>query len=160
MTSKINLRIFLTARNEAGARLCFYIVSCDSVHRGNVPACIAGGIPACLAGLQATPRGEVEGSGLGGSPDPHLGGFQAHTQVDVNPGLTPGWRLYRSTPGGEGFQTQTWGGGGLSRPTPGVDIPACTETDNAPRTATAAGGTHPTGMHSSLKIGNMNYAFN
>ena len=44
--------------------------------------------------------GEVEGSGRGGSPGPHMGG-----------------------------------------------IPACTEAD-PPSTATAAGGTHPTGMHS------------
>ena len=46
--------------------------------------------------------------------------------------------------------------GGVSRPTPGGGpqahnqeggIPACTEADT-PQTATAAGGTHPTGMHS------------
>ena len=36
--------------------------------------------------------------------------------------------------------------GEVSRPTPGGSIPACTEAD--PPTATAAGGTHPTGMHS------------
>ena len=46
--------------------------------------------------------------------------------------------------------------GEVSRPTPGVspgshlvwDIPAYTEADPPPLTATAAGGTHPTGMHS------------
>ena len=56
-----------------------------------------------------TPRGEVEGSGLGGSPGPHfggspgphLGGLQAHT-----------WR---------GLQVHTQGG-----------IPACTEADTPP----------------------------
>ena len=122
MTSKINLRIFLPPATKLGQGYVFTRV-CDSVHRGDVPACIAGGIPACLAGLQATPRGEVEGSGLGGSPDPHLGGFQAHTQGVSRP--TPRGNLQAHTWGGlqahtqgEGFQTQTWGGG-LSRPTPG-----------------------------------------
>ena len=39
----------------------------------------------------------------------------------------------------------TWsGGGGL------VGIPACTEADPPGETATAADGTHPTGMHSCL----------
>ena len=42
-----------------------------------------GGIPPCIAGLQAHTQGEVEGSGLGGSPGPHPGGklrgLQAHT---------------------------------------------------------------------------------
>ena len=42
---------------------------------------------------------------------------------------------------------------GVSRPTPGGCIPACTEADPHPPphtqlTATAAGGTHPTGMYS------------
>ena len=42
------------------------------------------------------------------------------------------------------------GEGVVSRPTPGGGcIPACTEAYSpAPWTATAAGGTHPTGMHS------------
>ena len=73
-----------------------------------------------------TPRGEVEVSGLMGSPGPHLGGlkptprgFQAHTQGVL--------------------QAHTQGG-----------IPACTEADtpSPKKTANAAGGTHPTGMHS------------
>ena len=38
-------------------------------------------------------------------------------------------------------------GVGLQAHTQGWCIPACTEADN-PSTATAAGGTHPTGMHS------------
>ena len=40
---------------------------------------------------------------------------------------------------------------GVSRPRPrprGVCIPACTEADTPQQTATAADGTHPTGMHS------------
>ena len=55
-----------------------------------------GGIPAWVAGLwgvvsqhalqvsRPTPKGEVEGSGLGGSPGPHLGG---------SPG--PNWGVYQ-----------------------------------------------------------------
>ena len=39
-------------------------------------------------------------------------------------------------------------GRGVSRPTSGGCIPACTEADVPQHTATAAGGTHPTGMHS------------
>ena len=68
-----------------------------------------GGIPACLAGFQpgGVSKGEVEGSGFGGSPGPPL----------------------------------VWG----------VCIPACTEADPPPM-ATAAGGTHPTGMHSCSRI--------
>ena len=41
--------------------------------------------------------------------------------------------------------------GGVSRPRPGGCIPACNEADTPPQTATAAGGTHPTGMHSCLR---------
>ena len=79
---------------------------------GGIPACIASGIPACLSGLRGegvvsqyalqvsrpTPKGEVEGSGLGGvsrptpgrSPGPHPEeGLRAHTG-----------RVSRPTPGG------------------------------------------------------------
>ena len=67
-----------------------------------------------------TLREEVEGSGWGS--------LQAHTQGEVE---GSGW-------------------GGVFRPTPRgcVCIPACTEADTPQQTATAAGGTHPTGMHS------------
>ena len=86
-----------------------------------------GGIPACLAGLQA----HNQGGSSGGSGQ---GGLQAHTQ------------------GG------SWGGsslGGFSRPTPGGPAPragVCSRGcgDPPPVTVTAAGGTHPTGMHSCL----------
>ena len=48
-----------------------------------------------------------------------------------------------------GLQAHTWG---VSRPTlRGVCIPACTEADPSQQTAIAAGGTHPTGMHSCLR---------
>ena len=71
------------------------------------------------------------------------------------------------TPGGSwgvwlggGLQAHTWGAGGSPGPHPGGSpgphpgggcIPACTETDTPP-TATAAGGTYPTGMHCCLFI--------
>ena len=71
---------------------------------------------------RSTPRGEVEGSGLGGSPDPHLGGVS------------------RPTP--RGLQVYTRG----------VCIPACTEADTPWQTATAVGGLHPAGMHSCFHV--------
>ena len=141
------------------AKVMFFTRVCLSTGGGCIPACIAGGIPACLAGLQegrgipachaglqTHTQGEVEGPGLGG------GSFQAHTR-------------------GGGFQAHTWGGpqahtrgslqahtrggvegsglgGGDSRPTPrGVSQHALRQTPPQ-QTATAAGGTHPTGMHS------------
>ena len=91
------------------------------------------------------PNGKVEGSGLGGgsrpttsggspgphlgmSQGPHLGGghFQAHTQ-----------EVSRPTPGGS------------PGPHQGISQHALRQTIPHPQqTATAAGGTHPTGMHS------------
>ena len=127
------LLLLITARKRSLRRLCFY--TCLSV-QGGIPACIAGGIPACLAaGLggvvsqhalqvsRPTPRGEVEG-------DLARGGLQAHTE------------------GG------SWGDlarVGVSRPIPrgGLSQHALRQT---PPTATAAGGTHPTGIHSCLWI--------
>ena len=50
----------------------------------------------------------------------------------------------RPTPRGK-LKGLAWG---VSRPTPGGCIPACSEAHPPPWTATAAGGTHPTGMHS------------
>ena len=99
------------------------------------------GIPACLAGLQA----RTQGGGLGvlpaGSPGP-----QPEGSPDPHPGGSPGPHL-------GGLQAHTWRG--VSRPTPrGVSrfiprgrvcIPAYTEAEPPPP---AAGGTHPTGMHS------------
>ena len=74
-----------------------------------------------------TQRGEVEGSDLRRSPGPHprgrLRGLQAHTQG--------GWEVSRL------FECGLGGG-----------CPTCTEAPPAQLTATAAGGTHPTGMHS------------
>ena len=69
-----------------------------------------------------TPRGEVEGSGQGVSPGPHLEGEAADPHLGGVPGPNP---------------------------VGCVCIPACTEAD-APRMATAVGGTLPTVMHSCL----------
>ena len=67
-------------------------------------------------------------------------GLQTHTQGGSRP--TPGGG---SRPTLGGLQAHTWG---VYRPTPGGCIPACTEADTPPPTATAAGGTYPTRMHS------------
>ena len=69
------------------------------------------------------------------------------------PGPHPGGKLRGLA--GVGLQARTQGEvdgsglGGVSRPTPRGCVPAFTEADPPP-TATAAGGTHPTGMHSSF----------
>ena len=136
---------FVTARKRSLRRLCFY--TCLSVHRRGVVSQHAlqvssrvypsmpcgfpgphpgGSLRVWLGGLQAhTGGGEVEESGLGG--------LQAHTgggSWGVWPGGSPG-----PHPGGS--------------PGPhlgGVSQHALRQT---PRLmATAAGGTHPTGMHS------------
>ena len=105
----------LPPANEVVGRL-FFTGVCDSVHRGGggiqhalqvsrltpvgklrclswggLQAHIQGGIRGVWPGgiSRPTSRGEVEGSGLGGSPGPHLGGLQAHT-----------WGVSRPTPGG------------------------------------------------------------
>ena len=73
-------------------------------------------------GLQAIPRGGW-GSGWWGKVG--------------SPGPYPG---LRGLAGGRGLQAQAGG-----------CIPACTEADTTQQTATAADGTHPTGMYSSLQ---------
>ena len=104
---------------------------CHSVQRGR---CLGPGPGGRLGGLargvsRPRPRGEVGGSGWGSRLTP--GGVQAHTQGGV------GW-VSRPTPGDVQAQAQRG------------CIPTCTEADSPPppQTATAAGGTHPTGMHS------------
>ena len=114
-----------TARKRSLRRLCFY--TCLSVHRGgrwypSMPCRSPGGISQhALQVSRSTLKGELEGSGWGGvsRPTPGGGGLQAHTQ-----GGSPGPYL---------------GGGGISQH-------ALRQTPSA--TATAAGGMHPTGMHS------------
>ena len=87
-----------------------------------------------------TPRGDVEGSGLGGSPGPHQGGklrglpggLQAHTQGEVE---VSGWGVSRPTPGGS----------------PGPYLGGCVSQHalrQIPQQTATAGSTHPTGMHS------------
>ena len=117
-------------------------------HPGEVEGDLASG------GLQAhTQGGELRGIWPGGSPNPHpRGGVEG----DLVRGVS------RPTPRGSWGGSGQWGspgphprGGvegdlarGVSRPTRGGSIPACTEADNPPPMATAAGGTHPTAMHS------------
>ena len=71
----------------------------------------------------------------GGSPGPHLEG--------------EGGRL-RGLAGGS-LHVHTHGGGGC--------IPTCTEADTPQQMATAAGGTHPTGMHSCFLLIQRSFAF-
>ena len=107
------------------------------LHEGAIPACIAGGIPVCLAaGLpggqgfsRPTPKGEVEG---GSGPGPHPRGK-----------LRGIWS--RPTAKGEVEGDLVWG-------VPAWGRYACSRgcLVETPPTATAAGGTHPTGMHSCL----------
>ena len=124
---------------------------------GGIPACLAaglqrgGGIPACLAGFQAhtqggslggsgqrgvsrpTPKGEVEGDLAGGGPlGPHPRGK-----------LRGNWPrgVSRPIPRGSALGGDLLLGGCL--------VPGCLCVWRPPpRMATAAGGTHPTGMHS------------
>ena len=91
----------------------------------------------------------------GGSPGPHPGGRLRGLARRGSSGPHPGGRLGvwlgGSMPTPEGVSRPIPRGGGSPGPHPGGGcIPACTEADT-PRpqqTATAAGGTHPTGMHS------------
>ena len=86
-------------------------------------------------------RGECLGPGPGG----RLGGLAGG---GGGPGPHPGG-VSRPRPGGVQAQAQGWCPG----QGPGECIPACTEADTPlQQTATAAGGTHPTGMHSCLLI--------
>ena len=85
-----------------------------------------------------TPRGKLMGIWPGGISRPTPKG---EVEGDLARGVS------RPTPKGEvdGDLAR-----GVSRPTPGESIPACTKTE--PPTATAAGGLHPTGMHSCLVV--------
>ena len=121
---------------------------------GGIPACIAGGIPACLAaggGISACIAGGIPAclAAGGGIPACIAGGIPAclaaggvgqqggwvHTQGKLR-GLTRGGSM--PTPGG--VQAHTRGC---------ISQHALRQTPPSPVwTATAAGGTHPTGMHS------------
>ena len=97
-----------------------------------------------------TPRGEVEGSGQGGSPGPHSRGeLRSLAWGGGSPGPHPLWGVSRSTPLVGGLQAHTWG---VSRPTPGGGVVSQHAPRQTPPTASDAGSTHPIGMHScSLK---------
>ena len=105
--------IIFTASKRSLRRLCFYtclsvilftgegIPACSMPCRGwyaSMPCRSPGphprgklrGLAGGGGGIQAHSQGEVEGSGLGGlqvhtrgSPGPHQGGLQAHTQEDI-----------------------------------------------------------------------------
>ena len=125
---------FFTARKRSLGQGNNFRSMCQEFCRGGgaVPACIAGDIPACLAADL--------GGGRVGIPA-CLAGFQAHAQ---------GGSWGRSGQGG--LQAHTWGGllprGACSRGW-GCLLQRCVCGD-PPVTATAAGGTHPIGMHSFL----------
>ena len=125
---------FVTARNEVGARLCFYMCVWFCSQGGVIPACIAGGIPACRAAglrwgcLVSEGEGLLQGGAWSG------GG-----------GLLRGGDLLQWVPGpGEaapGMVCLVLGGGSVLG---GLLLEgAC---GDLPRSATASGGTHPTGM--------------
>ena len=70
-----------------------------------------------------------------GSPGPHPREKLRGLAWEGTPGPHPG--VSRPTPGER-----------VSRPRPRECIPACTDADTPQQPATAAGGVHPTGMHS------------
>ena len=124
-------------RPQAKFRKVMFLHMSVCPQRGGIPACIADGIPACLAAAlqgvvsqhalqvsRPTPQGEVGGLARGGVSRPRTrgGGLQAHTK-------------------GSGLQAHTWG----------VYPSMHWGRHPTPMTATAAGGTHPTGMHSCFK---------
>ena len=100
---------------------------------GGIPACLASGIPVYLAGLQGWGWFPIMPCR---SPGPHPGGSIRSLSGGVS----------RPTPRGEvvgsgqgGLQAHTWEGS--------ISQHALRQTPPQ-LTATAAGGTHPTGMHS------------
>ena len=92
-----------------------------------------------------TPRGgEVEGSGLGGSPDPHPGGRLRGLAGGGSPGPHPGGKLRVWLGGSPGPHP-----GGCQGPGPRGDLSQHALGQTSPQQmATAVGSTHPTGMHS------------
>ena len=83
--SKLELRIwvkFITVRKPSLRRLCFY--KCLSVHRRRVVSQHA------LQVSGPTPKGEVEGFGLGGSRGPHPGVSQ-HALRQAHPPAVDGY---------------------------------------------------------------------
>ena len=129
----------ITARKLSLGQGNIFTLVCHSVHRwGGIPACIAGGIPACLA--------------VGGVLSQHI------LQVVSLHALQQGGVLSQhALQQGGLLQGDAWSGGGEVCPrgvpgpggsTPGGSAPGGWCLVETPQMATAAGGTHPTGMHS------------
>ena len=133
---------FLTPANEVCEGYVFTGVCLSTGGGCAIPACIAGGIPACLAaGVQggwypsmpcrfpgSHPRGKFRGIWPGGSPGPHPRGKLRGIWSRPTPKGPGGFLLLgRCLLGGGCLLQGVWG---------------------PPVTATAEGGTYPTGMHS------------
>ena len=124
----------------------------SSPHPGTSPGPHLGGSPGTQWGAPGPhPVGSLRGLARG-SPGPHLGEVEGSGLGGLRPTASgsPGTQWGASGPHtGEVSRLTPWGGG-VFRPTP-RGIPACTEADHPPTPqlmTTAAGGTHPTGMHS------------
>ena len=81
------------------------------------------------------------------------GGVVSQHALQVSKGVYPSMPCRSPGPHPGGFQAQTWGGsrptpGGVFRPTPRGVYPSMHIGRPPWLTATAVGGTHPTGMHS------------
>ena len=129
--------VFLPPANEVAGRLCFYRCQWFCSWGKGYPSmhCRSPG---------PHPGGGVEGSGLEGSLGPHPEGVSRPTPGGRgSPG--PHLRVSRPTP---------WGGS--PGPHPGGGYPSIHWGRHPPQqTATAAGGTHPTGIHSCLLLQGM-----
>ena len=143
----MNYSTFITTHKRSLQRLCFY--TCLSVHMGGYPS-----MPCRSQGWVVVFQHALQFS-RGGSPGPHPGGRLRGLAGGVSRPTTRG--VSRPTPRGELGSLAR----GVSRPTPrGVSRPTTrgVVSQHALRQtpsqlmATAAGGTHPTGMHSCLKI--------
>ena len=122
--------VLLPPANEVCKGYVFTHV-CHSVHigGGGIPACIAGGIPACLA------------AGLGGVVSQHALQVSSLTPRGKLRGLARG--VFRPTSRGSPGPHP----GGSPGPHPGA-VYLSMHWGRRPPMATAAGSTHPTGMHS------------
>ena len=114
------LRVFLQGFVTQKCNRWYPSMPCSRSPGGAIPACIAGGIPACLAaGLQGGEGGAIPACIVGGIPACLAGGLG--------------------------------GGGACSREVCCGGREVCSQEGclvETPGMATAAGGTHPTGMHS------------
>ena len=70
----------VTARNEVGARLCFYTCLCDSVHRGVVSQHALQVVSQHALQVVSQHALQQVSRGRGGVIPACLAGFQAHTQ--------------------------------------------------------------------------------